>query len=78
MKGFGKVFRFELKNYLQNRLFVGITFFLVIAIAVVLCFPRFTEPSAEEAKVSGELPVMLVALLLLRPSTRLVSNSGLA
>lgn len=61
MKGFGKVFRFELKNYLQNRLFVGITFFLVIAIAVVLCFPRFTEPSAEEAKVSGELPVMLVA-----------------
>ena len=36
MKGFGKVFRFELKNYLQNRLFVGITFFLVIAIAVVL------------------------------------------
>ena len=41
MKQFGKIFNFELKYYLKNKVFVGVTVFLVLAIAVVMFFPRF-------------------------------------
>ena len=41
MKQFGKIFEFELKYYLKNKVFVGVTIFLVLAIAVVMFFPRF-------------------------------------
>ncbi|MBQ9112181.1 MAG: ABC transporter permease [Clostridia bacterium] len=40
MKQFGKILKFELKNYMSNKVFVGVTLFLVIAIAVVMFFPR--------------------------------------
>ncbi len=62
MKQFGKILKFELKGYLRNKVFVGITIFLVVAIAVVMFLPNLSslirsedsQPSAEE------LPVMLV------------------
>lgn len=69
MKQFGKIFKFELKNYLTNKVFVGITLFLVVALAVVMFMPRITEsfknesgaPDINEAPgESGELPIMLV------------------
>ena len=40
MKQFGKILKFELKNYSKNKAFVGITLFLVAAIALVMFFPR--------------------------------------
>ena len=40
MKQFGKIFKFELKYYLKNKIFVGITLFLVILIGLVMFFPR--------------------------------------
>ena len=40
MKQFGKIFKFELKSYAKNKGFVGITLFLVIAMAAVMFFPR--------------------------------------
>ena len=40
MKQFGKILKFELKNYLTNKVFVGLTLFLVFAIAIVMFFPR--------------------------------------
>ena len=40
MKQFGKIFNFELKGYLKNKVFVGITIFLVIAIAVATFIPN--------------------------------------
>ncbi|MBR7137727.1 MAG: ABC transporter permease, partial [Clostridia bacterium] len=43
MRQFRKIVRFELKNYMTNKVFVGITLFAVIAIAVVMFFPRLTE-----------------------------------
>ncbi|MBP3313853.1 MAG: ABC transporter permease [Oscillospiraceae bacterium] len=43
MKQFRKILKFELKNYLQSKSFVGITVFLALAIAVVMFFPRIAE-----------------------------------
>ena len=40
MKQFGKILKFELKDYAKNKAFVGITLFLVAAIAIVMFFPR--------------------------------------
>lgn len=42
MKQFGKILKFELKSYVKNKAFVGITIFLVLAIAVVMFFPRIS------------------------------------
>lgn len=63
MKQFEKIFRFELKYYLKNKVFVGITLFLVLLIAVVMFFPRimdaFKSDSGTDNAVSDS-SVMLV------------------
>ena len=43
MKQFFRIFSFEFSNYLKNKVFVGVTLFLVAAIALVMFFPRITE-----------------------------------
>ena len=40
MKQFGKILTFELKHFFKNKIFVGVTIFLVAAIAAVMFFPR--------------------------------------
>ncbi len=40
MKQFGKILKFELKYYFKNKVFVGVTIFLVLLIAVVMFLPR--------------------------------------
>ncbi len=63
MKQFGKILKFELKNYLTNKVFVGITLFLVVALAVVMFIPRIAESFENEDAPAGdsiELPIMLV------------------
>lgn len=40
MKQFGKILKFELKGYLRNKVFVGITVFLVAAIAIAMFIPN--------------------------------------
>ncbi len=62
MKQFGKILRFELKNYLRNKVFVGITVFLVVVVAVVMFFPRLAEGLGGEDKPEEALPVLLVSL----------------
>ncbi len=42
MKQFGKILKFELYGYLKNKIFVGVTLFLVVAIAVVMFIPNIT------------------------------------
>ena len=64
MKQFRKILNFELKYYLKNKVFVGVTIFLVLAIAVVMFFPRITA-LFETGDSTGndtvqDLPVMLV------------------
>ncbi len=61
MKQFWKILKFELKNYFTNKVFVGITLFLVVAVAAVMFYPRVAalfengDDTPQEA-----LPVMLV------------------
>lgn len=71
MRQFGVIFSHELRTYLKNKVFVGITLVLVLIMAVVMFFPRIREAfdsqpepgisQGGEAEVPGEdgdLPVM--------------------
>lgn len=63
MKQFGKILKFELKGYLRNKAFVGITIFLVVAIAIAMFIPNIVsafKPDDEGTTDQIELPVMLV------------------
>lgn len=62
MKQFGKILKFELNSYIKNKAFIGITIFLVLAIAVVMFFPRISDTfkKDETPDVSNELSVMLI------------------
>ena len=63
MKQFGKILKFELKGYLRNKVFVGITIFLVVAIAVVMFIPNIIaafESDDEGDATTTDLPTMLV------------------
>ena len=62
MKQFGKILNFELKNYLKNKAFVGVTLLLVAIIAVVMFFPRITSlfESDDPGDSTADLPVLLV------------------
>ncbi len=63
MKQLGKILKFELKGYLKNKIFVGITIFLVAAIAIVMFIPNIIAAfeSDDEGDVTPtDLPTMLV------------------
>ncbi|MBQ8371387.1 MAG: ABC transporter permease [Clostridia bacterium] len=63
MKQFGKILKFELKGYLKNKVFVGITIFLVVAIAVAMFIPNIISLFGSDdgdATAPSDLPVMLV------------------
>jgi ABC-2 type transport system permease protein len=68
MKQFGKIFKFEFMGYLRNKIFVGITAFFMIAIAVAMFIPNIIAlfssddvPGAGEGSTGAELPIMLIA-----------------
>ena len=48
MKQFRTILAFELGNYFRNKVFVGITIFLVVLIAGVMFFPRIETWFAED------------------------------
>ncbi len=63
MKQFGKILKFELLGYLRNKVFIGITIFLVAAIAIVAFIPNIVAAiQNDEAEGSADLdkPVMLI------------------
>ncbi len=62
MRQFGKILKFELKYYLKNKVFVGITVFLVLLIAAVMCFPRIAGLLEQDhaAEVPAETALMLL------------------
>ncbi len=43
MKQFLTIFKYELKNFFKNKVFVGTTLFFVSILALVMFFPRITE-----------------------------------
>ncbi len=63
MNQFRKILKFELKGYLRNKVFVGITIFLVVAIAIVMFIPNiiaaFESDDVGDA-TANDLPTMLV------------------
>lgn len=59
MKQFKTIFKFELSGYFKSKLFVGVTLFLVVAIAAVMFFPRI-KPLFKSDGGEEELPTMLV------------------
>ena len=63
MKQFRKIFNFELKYYLKNKVFAVVTVFLVLLIAVVMFFPRIMEAfksGDDSTESAADLPVMLI------------------
>ena len=66
MGQFKTIFQFEFVNYLKNKVFAGVTVFLVLLIAVVMFFPRIAtvvfgdEDTAEEG-VAAEGMLLLAA-----------------
>lgn len=65
MRQFGKIFKFEFKYYMKNKVFVGVTLFLVLLIAGVMFFPRVmdafkVEDGDDSIAVNDKIPVMLV------------------
>ncbi len=62
MKQFGKILKFEFLGYVKNKIFVGITLFLVVAIAVVMFAPNIIDSFTSDTDMSGgdDLPVMLI------------------
>ena len=59
MKQFGKIFGFELKGYFKNKIFVGVTIFLVAAIAVVMFIPNIASLFGSGGE--NKRPIMLVS-----------------
>ncbi len=62
MKQFGTIFRFECKNYLKNKIFVGVTVFLIALIAAVMFFPRILSLfESTKEPMPEDRPVMLIS-----------------
>lgn len=62
MKQFKTILYFELKYYFKNKVFVGVTVFLVLLIAAVMFFPRISDALHAEGRTDAEesRPVMFV------------------
>ena len=62
MNQFRKILKFELNGYLKNKIFIGITIFLVVAIAVVMFIPNIAAlfDFEEDETDVYDRPVMLV------------------
>ncbi len=62
MKQFWTIFKFELKGYLKNKIFIGLTAFLVIAIALAMTIPTIISSisgTAEETPKEN-MPIIYV------------------
>lgn len=61
MKQFNKILKFEFSGYLKNKAFVGITVFLVVAIAVTMFIPNIIALfKLNDSTTPEERPIMLV------------------
>lgn len=60
MRQFRTILKFELANYYKSKGFVGITLFLVLALAVTMFFPRLRALLADEGSVRTDRPTFLL------------------
>lgn len=63
MKQFGRIFRFELRGYLTNKVFVGVTALIMLVVAFITFIPRFSGDK-DENKPDGadDKKVMIVSV----------------
>lgn len=61
MKQFFCVFKFEIKNYLKNKAYIGITVALVAAIILVLFFPQIKGLFSDENAQDSDKTTILVS-----------------
>lgn len=62
MKQFGKVLKFELKNYIKNKAFIGTTLFFVLVITVVMFLPRIIDGVRSDTdSTSEDREILLIA-----------------
>ncbi len=62
MKQFWTVFKFEFKNYAKNKAFIIITLLLVVAVGVVLSFPRIQAATAVKNQPQTPTEKTVIAL----------------
>ena len=73
MKQFGKILKFELKGFLRNKVFVGITIFLVAAIAVVMFIPNIIAAFDSDDNAGDVTPTDLPTMLIYAEDDNLAS-----
>ncbi len=63
MKQFKTILNFELKNYFKNKVFVGITLFLIVAMAAVMFIPKIASAFSSDTEDTADdvREVMLVS-----------------
>lgn len=66
MKQFFTIFKFELSGYLKNKIFTGLTVILILVMAAVLFFPRFSQSKTPDADSIG---TSYASKMLLQEST---------
>ncbi len=59
MKRFWSIFQFESMNYIKNKVFLGITLFLIVVIGIVLSFPRISEFFASDTTTEEKAVIAL-------------------
>ena len=64
MKQFGKILKFELKYYLTNKVFIGVTAFLMVLIAVVMFIPRIGMLFSAEEESGVEVTTTYATMLV--------------
>ncbi|MEE1315496.1 MAG: ABC transporter permease [Faecalimonas sp.] len=74
MKQFGKILKFELKYFFKNKVFVGVTIFLMLLIAGVLFFPRIQEGLTNEDENEAVLDESELPVMLFKPSDSDISE----
>lgn len=71
MKQFTKILKFELKNYFTNKIFVGITLFLVAAISVTMFYPNIRD----SLKSTAETPTETKGIMVIKDSNPLITEA---
>lgn len=62
MKQFFTVFKFEFKNFLKNKIFVGLTIVVALIITLITFFPRFTD--GKDISINfGEEPINSILII---------------
>ena len=62
MRQFRTILGFELQNYFKNKIFVGVTIIIMLAVAGVMFYPRVVSFFTHDNEAGrGDRPIMLVA-----------------